>query len=130
MDQMDPRVAARLKLGIEVSAADYLRMISRRREWIARAEARLSGFDAWLCPTVPMVAPELAPLLADDAAFMAANRLSLRNTFVANFMDGCSISLPMHHAGELPTGLLVSSVRGQDARLLDLAQAVEALLKG
>jgi aspartyl-tRNA(Asn)/glutamyl-tRNA(Gln) amidotransferase subunit A len=130
MDQVDPRVAARLKLGIDVSAADYLRMIERRRDWIARAEVRLSGFDAWLCPTVPMVAPELAPLVSDDAAFMTANRLSLRNTFVANFMDGCSISLPMHHAGELPTGLLISSVRGQDARLLDVAQAVEALLKG
>ena len=73
---------------------------------------------------------EVGLLVADDAAFMAANRLSLRNTFVANFMDGCSISSPMNHAGELPTGLLLSSVHGHDARLLDVAQAVEALLKG
>ena len=129
MDQMDPRVAARLRLGIEVSAADYLTLLARRREWIERVQALLAGFDGWLCPTVPMVAPELAPLVADEAAFMAANRLSLRNTFVANFMDGCSISLPMQASAALPTGLLLSSVRGADARLLDVAQALEPLLK-
>ena len=129
MDQMDPRVAARLRLGIEVSAADYLTLLARRREWIERVQALLAGFDGWLCPTVPMVAPELAPLVADEAAFMAANRLSLRNTFVANFMDGCSITLPMQAGSALPTGLLLSAVRGADARLLDVAQALEPLLK-
>jgi aspartyl-tRNA(Asn)/glutamyl-tRNA(Gln) amidotransferase subunit A len=75
-----------------------------------------------------MVAPELAALQSDDAAFMAANRLSLRNTFVSNFSDGCSISLPMHAHGQLPTGFMLSSVANDDARLLDLAQLIEPLI--
>ncbi|MDI9329971.1 MAG: amidase [Alphaproteobacteria bacterium] len=128
IEQLDPRVAGRLKLGIDVSAADYLRMCARRQDWIRRVNALSSGFDAWIAPTVPVVAPELSPLLASDDAFMATNRLSLRNTFVGNFMDGCSISLPMHQEGELPTGLMLTSICGQDADLLDVAQAVEALL--
>jgi aspartyl-tRNA(Asn)/glutamyl-tRNA(Gln) amidotransferase subunit A len=129
MSQLDPRVATRLRLGVEVSATDYLTMKQRRTDWIRRTCLRLQEFDAWCSPTVPMVAPEIAPLLADDAAFMAANRLSLRNTFVSNFLDGCSISLPMHAQGQLPTGLMLSSVGGDDARLLDVAQVVEAVLQ-
>jgi len=129
MSQLDPRVASRLRLGIEVSAADYLTMKQRRADWIARTRQRLQEFDAWCCPTVPVVAPEIAPLLDDDAAFMATNRLSLRNTFVSNFLDGCSISLPMHAQGQLPTGFMLSSVGGDDARLLDVAQVVESVFK-
>jgi aspartyl-tRNA(Asn)/glutamyl-tRNA(Gln) amidotransferase subunit A len=129
MSQLDPRVASRLRLGVEVSAADYLTMRQRRADWIRRTHLRLQDFDAWCCPTVPMVAPEIAPLLADDDAFMAANRLSLRNTFVSNFLDGCSINLPMHEQGQLPTGLMLSSIGGDDARLLDVAQIVESLIK-
>ena len=129
LDQLDPRVAGRLRLGIEVSAADYLRMCARRADWIARVQGRMAGFDAWLAPTVAVVAPELGPLLEHDDVFMAANRLSLRNTFVGNFMDGCSISLPMHLPGELPSGLMLTACRGQDGPLLDVAETVEALLR-
>jgi aspartyl-tRNA(Asn)/glutamyl-tRNA(Gln) amidotransferase subunit A len=129
MTQLDPRVATRLRAGIEVSAADYLTMRQRRADWIERTRCRLHGFDAWCSPTVPVVAPEIAPLMADDAAFMAANRLSLRNTFVSNFLDGCSISLPMQAPGHLPTGLMLSSVGGDDAGLLDLADLAESVIR-
>ncbi|MEY2657833.1 MAG: hypothetical protein RLZZ395_1575, partial [Pseudomonadota bacterium] len=106
MDQLDRRTAARMVLGRDVSAADYLQLLSNRQAWRLRAEQALEGFDAMLCPTVPMVAPALEPLLANDDAFFAANRLLLRNTFVINFLDGCSISLPCHQPGELPVGLM------------------------
>ncbi len=128
MEQLDPRVAGRLRLGVDVSAADYLRMTQRRAQWIVRVQSRMLGFDAWIAPTVPVVAPELAPLLANDEAFMAANRLSLRNTFVGNFMDGCSISVPMHIQGELPSGLMLTAPGGEDAALLDAAEAIAAAL--
>jgi aspartyl-tRNA(Asn)/glutamyl-tRNA(Gln) amidotransferase subunit A len=75
-----------------------------------------------------MVAPALEPLLGSDDAFFAANRLLLRNTFVINFLDGCSISLPCHQPGELPVGLMLSAPGGHDAALLGLALSVEAAL--
>ena len=126
--QMDPRVVARMRLGQGVSALDYLGLIDRRREWIARAEAVLQGFDAMLCPTVPLVAPELAPLLHDDEAFFHVNRLLLRNPSVINYLDGCAFSLRCHAAGELPVGLMVSAPQGADARLAQIALALEPLL--
>ena len=123
----DSRVAARIDLGMTVSAADYITMQQRRADWIARMEGALQGFDALLCPTVPIAAPSIASL-ATDEAFFQANGMLLRNTFAINFLDGCSFSLPCHEAGELPAGLMLSSVRGDDARLAAVALAVEAAL--
>lgn len=127
-DGFDARVAARIATGASVSAADYLAMQDARADWIARTEAALEGFDALLCPTVPIVAPALEPLLASDEAFFRANGLLLRNTFAINYLDGCAFSLPCHAPGELPVGLMLASVRGDDARLAAVALAVEAAL--
>jgi aspartyl-tRNA(Asn)/glutamyl-tRNA(Gln) amidotransferase subunit A len=126
LDRLDPRVAARMVLGRDVSAADYLQLLRNRQAWRLRAELALQGFDALLCPTVPLVAPVLEPLLKSDEAFFTANRLLLRNTFVINFLDGCSISLPCHQPGELPVGLMLSAPGGRDAELLGVALSVEA----
>ena len=115
-------------LGTEVRAADYIVMQDRRRDWIGRVEHALEGFDALVCPTVPIVAPPIAAL-AEDAAFFQANGLLLRNTFAINFLDGCAFSLPCHAPGELPVGLMLSSVRGDDARLAAAALAVEPVLR-
>ena len=127
-ERFDPRVAARIALGEPVSAADYLRMVQRRRDWIARMERALEGFDAFVGPTVPIVAPPLAELLASDEAFFKANGLLLRNTFSVNFLDGCAFSLPCHAPGELPVGLMLAAPRGADAHLAAVALAVEAAL--
>jgi aspartyl-tRNA(Asn)/glutamyl-tRNA(Gln) amidotransferase subunit A len=127
-DRIDPRVAFRMAQGKGVSALDYLELHNRRHEWISHMEAELQGFDAMLSPTVALVAPELAPLLADDVAFFNTNRLLLRNPAAINYLDGCAFSLPCQAAGELPVGLMVSSLRGHDARLAAIALALEPLL--
>lgn len=129
-DAFDPRVAARLALGMNVTAREYIAMQDGRRDWIARVERAIGGFDALVCPTVPIVAPEAAPLVGSDEAFFKTNGLLLRNTFAINFLDGCAFSLPCHAPGTLPVGLMLSSVAGDDARLAAAALAVEAALRG
>ena len=126
--QIDHRVVARMMLGKGISAQDYLELHNRRHAWIAAAQQTLQGFDAMLCPTVPMVAPLTEPLLKDDEAFFKVNRLFLRNPSAINYMDGCAWSLPCHEAGELPVGLMVSSIAGQDAHLARVALALENLI--
>jgi aspartyl-tRNA(Asn)/glutamyl-tRNA(Gln) amidotransferase subunit A len=125
--EFDPRVAARIALGEGVSAADYLRMLQRRADWIDRVTARLAGFDAFVAPTAPFVAPPIASL-ATDEAFFKANGLVLRNTFSVNFLDGCAFTLPCQAPGALPVGLMLAAPRGHDAALAGVALAVEALL--
>ncbi|HEX2011360.1 MAG TPA: amidase family protein, partial [Roseateles sp.] len=124
----DPRVALRIRRGAALSAADYIDTLNARRAWIAQMEAALSGFDALLSPTVPQVAPELAPLQASDELFFATNLLMLRNTSVVNLLDGCAITLPCHQPGSLPTGLMLWAPALHDDALLGLALQAEALL--
>jgi amidase/aspartyl-tRNA(Asn)/glutamyl-tRNA(Gln) amidotransferase subunit A len=124
----DPRVAARIRRGQSMSAADYIDLLNARRSWIARMERALEGFDAALSPTVPCVAPPLAPLVADDAAFFATNGRLLRNASVVNLLDGCAVSLPCSAAGELPVGLMLWTTALRDDVLLDAALAAEAAL--
>ena len=128
--QYDPRVALRIRRGAAMSAADYLDLVRARRNWIGRMERELAGFDAILSPTVPCVAPELAPLVADDAAFFAANGLLLRNPSVVNLLDGCALTLPCPSPGELPVGLMVWNTALRDDSVLDAGLAIESALAG
>ena len=125
---LDARVAQRIALGEGVSAADYINMQQRRRGWIERMTQRLAGFDALLCPTVPITAPTIADVGASDEAFFKTNGLLLRNTFAINFLDGCAFTLPCQASGALPVGLMLAAPAGHDAALAAVALAVEQLL--
>ncbi len=127
--QFDQRVAARVMMGASVTAQQYIALLDKRRAWIASVERAMEGYDALLCPTVPAVAPEIEKLVASDEVFFKANGQMLRNTFIINLLDGCSYSLPCHCDDELPVGLMLSSVHGDDARLSAVALAVEDALR-
>ena len=87
-----------------------------------------TDIDAFVCPTVPIVAPPLQPLLQDDEAFFATNALLLRNPSIVNLLDGCALSLPCHAPGAMPVGLMVWSGAMQDDAVLDASLAIEAAL--
>lgn len=126
--QYDPRVALRIRRGESMSAADYIEILAERRRWIAQMQAALAGYDALLSPTVPVLAPALAPLLASDDAFFATNALLLRNPSIVNLLDGCAISLPCHRAGDWPVGLMAWGPAMSDDRVLSIALALEEAL--
>ena len=128
--QYDQRVAARIRRGQQQGAADYIEVLDARARLIAVARQRLAPFDAWLMPGVAVLAPQVAPLEADDATFFATNGLVLRNASVINFLDGCALSLPCHADGELPVGLGICALAGADDQVLRIGRAVEALLRG
>jgi aspartyl-tRNA(Asn)/glutamyl-tRNA(Gln) amidotransferase subunit A len=125
----DPRVAQRIRRGATMSAADYIDLVHARRRWIDAMANAMNGFDAMLSPTVPCVAPPIAPLLADDDAFFSVNALLLRNPSVVNLLDGCALSLPCHAPDEMPVGLMVWSGALQDDTVLDVSLALEAALR-
>lgn len=124
----DRRVVKRLRVGETMSAADYIDLHRKRRDWIGRMHSALRGFDAVLSPTVPILAPPIAQLEANDDAFFRTNALLLRNTIVANLLDGCAITLPCHAPGTAPVGLMLWAPGLHDDHLLDTALAVEAAL--
>lgn len=127
----DPRVRFRIERGVNMKAWEYVDLLRERAEWIARVQASLAGFDAVLSPTVPIVAPaiaDVAPGAQRDDEFFRVNALLLRNTSVANMLDGCALSLPCHAPGSLPVGLMLWQGPLQDDTVLDAGLAVEAAL--
>jgi len=128
-DVYDPRVSMRILRGESLSAADYVDLLGARKSLIARMERRLAPYDALILPTTANTPPRIADL-ADDRAFTKANLLSLRNCTLINMIDGCAISLPGHREGEVPVGLMLAASGGSDRRILELAAAMESVVRG
>lgn len=126
--EYDHRVALRILRGARMSAADYIDLLAARKQWIARMQAQLAGFDAVLSPTVPIVAPPIASVVDNDDEFFRVNALLLGNTSVVNMLDGCAISLPCHTPDQLPVGLMLWHASLHDDAVLDLALQVESAL--
>jgi len=124
----DPRVAQRIRRGEAIGAADYIDLLGARRAWIARMEAALAGYDAVVSPTVPMVAPAIAPLVNSDQRFFAINAMLLRNPSAVNFLDGCALSLPCQEPGQMPVGLMVWAPALHDDAVLGVSLTIEATL--
>jgi aspartyl-tRNA(Asn)/glutamyl-tRNA(Gln) amidotransferase subunit A len=122
----DPRVLARIRRGERQSARDLLVLREWRAGLIEGAGQRLGDFDAFICPTVPLVAPPI-DALDDDDEYARVNLLMLRNPTVVNLLDGCAVSVPMHEPGEPPTGLMVARLAGNDDAVLRIAAWIEEL---
>ena len=87
--------------------------------------AKMQGLDGWLAPTTPLVPGPLA----NDFTLMPAlewNKRALRNTRIGNVFEQCGVSLPL--AGDLPVGLQIACSGLEDAKLLSLAAAIEAVV--
>ena len=125
----DPRVASRVLHGAEVRAADYIEVQNERAAMIAESARIAAPFDAWLMPTVVMVAPAIAPLETDDLLYDQTDYAILRNPSVVNFLDGCALTIPCHEPGSGPVGLSVVGQRGCDRRILAMSLSIEAALR-
>jgi aspartyl-tRNA(Asn)/glutamyl-tRNA(Gln) amidotransferase subunit A len=126
-DRMDPRVHARFVTGKDAAPGqlDELRRI--RAELIRRFGALVDGLDAIVGPTVPIVPPREAEL-DDYADYVRLNALILRNTAVANFVDGSAITIPCGEPGGAPVGLGFTGPSGSDAAILSVAEWAEGVL--
>jgi len=128
----DPRVAKRVLLGKDLSAADYVDFGLMRAQFQREVEALMAPFDAFLLPTVPCIAPPIAEVNASDESYFRWNGRILRLVGLVNFLDGCAVSLPCQPRAHLPTeapvGLMVSGPAMSDRRVLAVAAAVEGAL--
>ena len=126
--RMDPRVAARIAMGRDMSAYDVLTIAQARRRLISDLENELQG-GLLVMPTTPITAPEIAPLERDQELFHAVNLKTLRNTMIGNFLATCGLALPSgRNADGLPTSILFSAPSGEDERLISAGLAIESVL--
>jgi aspartyl-tRNA(Asn)/glutamyl-tRNA(Gln) amidotransferase subunit A len=123
----DPRVLMRIMGGRDMAAADYIELNRGRADLIRRVAAITQHYDALVMPTVPVIAPPLAALAAEEP-YRKVNLQVLRNPTVANMLDRCAISLPCHRHGEAPVGLMLIGEHGADRRLFAIAAGIEAIV--
>jgi aspartyl-tRNA(Asn)/glutamyl-tRNA(Gln) amidotransferase subunit A len=125
---MDPVVAARGDRGLEVLAADYVRLERRRRELCRSAAWRLADFDGVVAPAAAILPPPVAEF-ADPAAGLKLALAITRNSQPGNLLDLCGTSTPIQgRDAALPVGLQVLCPAQHDARALAIALTLEQLL--
>ncbi len=128
--EYDPRVAKRMTLGKDIAAWELVELGLMREAYMKELGELMAPYDAFLMPTAPCIAPTIAEASASDEAYFRWNSRILRNTGLANFLDGCAATLPCHAPGEAPVGLMVCGVAMSDRHVLAAARAVEGVLAG
>ena len=123
----DPRIRTRIARGRDMTAAEHIRLIEARVDFIRRFDAETEAFDALVMPTVPMTAPPVAAFTKDED-YARLNLKLLRNTAIINFLDRCALSLPIEAPGSAPVGLMVVGRHGEDRRLLAIGRGIEEKL--
>jgi aspartyl-tRNA(Asn)/glutamyl-tRNA(Gln) amidotransferase subunit A len=124
---VDQRVRRPLLRRLSVSESDYISVMQKRQALVRQMDERIGNFDLFAMPTVPIVAPLIAPVMDDDAFYKETESQLLRYTQIANQFDLTAISLPMPGM-QLPAGLMLIAQHGADRRLLAMALSVEQLL--
>jgi aspartyl-tRNA(Asn)/glutamyl-tRNA(Gln) amidotransferase subunit A len=127
-DAIDPNVRVRIQGGAAVSDEAHRANLEERARAIASMDRMFDDYDVLVLPTTPIVAPTHAAV-ATSQGFAKHNRLLLRNTSIANFLDLCAISLPAPDPGALPCGIMLLGRSGADHSLLQSALAIEAALQ-
>ena len=116
---MDSDVRKRLDSGKNISAVEYIRILSERRVMMEKFSATLSGFDALLTPTTPSPA---IPVSECDQRTAPMSRL----TRAVNLLDLCALALPCGFTdGTLPLSLQIIGRGYDEARVLRIGWAYE-----
>ncbi len=122
---MFDQILERFRAGETVSGPDYvsawIELESHRSAW----DAATAGFDAVLCPTSPILPPNLERLYDDHDYYVTENLLSLRNTRIGNLMGLCALTLP---TGVPSCGIQLMSAPDSEEALLRIGAAAEAAL--
>jgi len=122
---MFAEILERFRSGAHVGGADYVAawqtLDKARYNW----HARVAGYDGVLCPTTPIMPPNLERLQSDHEYYVTENILALRNTRIGNLLGLSAVSLP---TGTPSAGLMILGQPFGEAQLLRTASAVERCL--
>ncbi|MEQ1907295.1 MAG: amidase [Vicinamibacterales bacterium] len=130
-DKYTPNVRLRLEMARYVTAEDYVRALDGRRVLRREVDSCLSGVDALVLPTLPIVAPPIgAGTVQVGERHEPVRNLMLRLTQLFNLTGHPAITLPCGaSASGLPCGLQLVGVTGQTDNLLHVAAGVELSLR-
>ncbi|MFN0156057.1 MAG: amidase [Gaiella sp.] len=113
----------RLELARHVDAGQLRELRAEHEAWTRTVAAAFAGVDLILLPTIPLEAPA-----ASSADTVETTAGIVPFTHLLSFARVPSLSLPCGwSAGGAPVGAMVAAPAGHDGRVLDLAEAVQAV---
>jgi aspartyl-tRNA(Asn)/glutamyl-tRNA(Gln) amidotransferase subunit A len=124
-------VRLRLEMGRYILAEDYVRAQRGRLLLIQEVREAIGGRDGLLLPSLPVPATKLGvPTVTLDGVEETVRNITLRLTQLFNITGHPAISLPCGTTAEgLPVGLQIVGARNRTPELLEVAAAVEAVLR-
>lgn len=125
-DLMFARILDRFRGGANVSGPDFVDAWNVLNEARALWVQRVSGFDAVLMPSSPILPPNAKRLIEDPEFFVQENLLALQNTRVGNLMGLCAVTMP---TGIPSCGIIFAGLPMQEERLLRVTAAAEPVLR-
>jgi aspartyl-tRNA(Asn)/glutamyl-tRNA(Gln) amidotransferase subunit A len=128
-DEMYWGVRSRFELAKKLSAIDAEAAHIGLKAIAVRYRSRTAGFAAVVHPTCPRIAPPIADLQDDPAAYDDANLAMTRNTRLGNIMETCGVTLPCQAPRQLPVGLSFMVAGHREGLVLRLAKAAETALR-
>ncbi len=124
-DVMFPAILQRFRAGANYSAADYVAGCAALKKAKTAYLKATAGYDAILCPTCPILPPNVERLNNDPDYYLTENLLSVRNTRIGNLMGLTALSLP---TGVPSCGITLMSPPNTEEALLRIGAAAEAAL--
>ena len=126
LDRLHPATAEFLGLGLDVDIDAYLAARRRRFDYAARLDEVIGEFGVLLTPTVA-VSGLPADGRLDDTGRLGATDADVYSTATQNLTGHPAISVPAGRCDNgVPFGLQLTTARGTDWWLLDLAARWEA----
>ena len=122
---IDPNVSRRMDRANQVTAVEYVKLCEERKKLIDQFNNFL-GNNFLLLPTVSII-PPLIKDCENEEFYDKVNFISLKNTTLANYMNGCSLSLP-YTKNDIPIGIMLNASNNHDDRLLKIGSKIEKIL--
>ena len=123
---IDPNVLRRIERANEVTAVEY-NLLKKIRENLIVEFNKFLKSNLLLMPTVT-IPPPLFEKCKESKFYDEANLVSLRNTTLANYMNGCSISIP-YFENKRPIGIMLNAATNEDDYLLNISSEIEKVLQ-
>jgi aspartyl-tRNA(Asn)/glutamyl-tRNA(Gln) amidotransferase subunit A len=121
---IDPNILKRMDRANDVMAIEYKLLLKIRENMIREFNSFLKS-NFLLMPTVT-IKPPLLKECDDQDFYDKVNLISLKNTSLSNYINGCSLSLPYFENNE-PIGIMLNGSTGMDDELLEIGSIFETI---